>query len=387
MMMRSSNPIPSLKRDKEGCHAHAFSGLNIKMKGMTRSLFEGRIVVSRHKRLRKRSLSMRRRGTGRGRSSLVFQAFCRSWFTSPCLPPLHVGRMLLALWQNATEVFLHRRSAHLPGQRSFYKAVPVAGLLLAFSLTGCAPDIAETDFYSLHPEEEAEAVIQTLGTQTVGDVELTLLARTQPYTGYNRFLLQAMQAGQALDEATIRLVPTRDGQTVPLETPASVQADADGYLEAGAFFLQPKGTEQTWNVGVELEAPGMSVEAAFTVTVRDSLWMQTVVDPQSETTYYISWVQPARPTTGEDVLEIAIHQTTDSGFVPVENARLDLYPYMDMGGGEGHSTPYDAPTHEARGFYRGTINFIMAGGWDLTLFLEQSQGERDAVVFKGFTVY
>lgn len=277
-----------------------------------------------------------------------------------------------------------RNTKLLPSVRT---RLSLLGLILVISAPGCAPDIAETDFYSLHPEEEVEATLQTLGTQTVGSVEVTLLSRTQPHTGYNRLLLQATQNGSAVDEASVQLVPMRDGQIGPLESAALVQADADGYLEAGAFFLQPKGTEQTWDVEVALDVANTSVVASFVVTVRDSLWMQTVVDPQTAAVYYISWVQPIRPTTGEDVLEMAIHQATDTGFAPVEHLALDLYPYMDMGAGEGHSTPYETPVHEVSGFYRGTINFIMAGGWDLTLFIEQSAAVRDTVVFNGFTVY
>ncbi len=61
---------------------------------------------------------------------------------------------------------------------------------------------------------------------------------------------------------------------------------------------------------------------------------------------------------------------------------LDLYPYMDMGAGEGHSTPFLAPTHVGDGHYRGEVNFIMSGGWDMTV--RMSGGEE--VIFKGFTV-
>lgn len=252
---------------------------------------------------------------------------------------------------------------------------------------GCAPDISETDFYSLHPEEEVEAEALTLGAQTVGAWELVLKARTAPHVGYNRLLIEATRGGTAVEEATVQLAPRRQGQTAPLYAPVTVQADAEGYLEAGAFFLQPKGDAQTWTVQMALEALGQSVVVDWDVTVRDSLWMQTLAHPLTGATYYLSWVQPARPITGEDVLIFAIHKATTTGFAPVRDVQLDVYPYMDMGAGEGHSTPYEAPQHDAGGLYRGTINFIMSGGWDLTLFVDHPSAPRDTVVFRGFTVY
>lgn len=267
------------------------------------------------------------------------------------------------------------------------RAIGVALCMVALGLFGCAPDIGETDFYSLHPEEEVESEVLTLGTQTVGSWTLALKARTALHVGYNRLLIEAVQGDAPVEKATVQLTPRRQGQAAPLDAPVTVQADADGYLGVGAYFLQPKGDAQAWMIQMVLETQGQSVVADFDVTVQDSLWMQTLLHPETGATYYLSWVQPVRPTTGEDDLAFAIHEATTTGFVPVTDVQLDAYPYMDMGAGEGHSTPYEAPTHDANGLYRGQINFIMSGGWDLTLFIDHSSAPRDTVVFRGFTVY
>ncbi|NND69985.1 MAG: hypothetical protein HKN43_00240, partial [Rhodothermales bacterium] len=76
----------------------------------------------------------------------------------------------------------------------------------------------------------------------------------------------------------------------------------------------------------------------------------------------------------------------EQGFIPVTDAQIDLYPYMDMGAGEGHSTPFEKPVHIGDGEYRGMVNFIMAGGWDMTVYVQRPLSAPDTVLFQGFIV-
>ena len=64
----------------------------------------------------------------------------------------------------------------------------------------------------------------------------------------------------------------------------------------------------------------------------------------------------------------------------------DLYPYMDMGGGDGHSTPYDDFTAED-GRYRWMVDFIMSGGWEMTVTLTPPGESQQTFRFVGYTVY
>ena len=59
-------------------------------------------------------------------------------------------------------------------------------------------------------------------------------------------------------------------------------------------------------------------------------------------------------------------------FPPVNSAELVVYPYMDMGGGSGHSTPFETPVAMGEGMYTGSINYSMSGTWttDITLQIE-----------------
>jgi len=56
-------------------------------------------------------------------------------------------------------------------------------------------------------------------------------------------------------------------------------------------------------------------------------------------------------------------------FPPVADAELEIYPYMDMGGGSGHSTEFNPPEATGNGYYEGSINYSMSGTWTTSVTL------------------
>ena len=76
-----------------------------------------------------------------------------------------------------------------------------------------------------------------------------------------------------------------------------------------------------------------------------------------------------------------------NGYEAYNAASVDLYPYMDMGGGEGHSTPFESPVFVRDGRYAGEVDFIMAGGWEMTVYLQLDQVEQHVVKYENFYVY
>lgn len=73
---------------------------------------------------------------------------------------------------------------------------------------------------------------------------------------------------------------------------------------------------------------------------------------------------------------------TMMSFPPVENAVLEIYPYMDMGGGSGHSTEFTAPEAEGSGYYEGSINYSMSGTWTTSVTLTAGDATLPEVVFE-----
>ncbi|MEM6646134.1 MAG: FixH family protein [Bacteroidota bacterium] len=262
------------------------------------------------------------------------------------------------------------------------KAAAVLSLVL---LTACAPDITETDFYQRHPDpselEPPEAM--TIAESTADGFTLTLAAREALHAGYNRVLVKVVEGEAVVPFATVQLRATLGDRTAPVDRASVGEPDEDGFVEAGVYFLQPKGEAQTWALELAVAAEGRTVQTTFEVAVEDALWMQAL---DQDEPLYLSWVQPSRPVTGDDAYILALHRPTDTGFEAVTDAALDLYPYMDMGGGDGHSTPFAAPTHQAEGIYEGRVNFIMAGGWDMTVYVQRGS-DRAEVLFDDFIVY
>gem|GEM_PF-609134 len=256
-------------------------------------------------------------------------------------------------------------------------------------LHGCAPDISETEFFREHPEavDTGFNVIE-LGQANSDGLSFRLLAPEALHIGYSTIWVEILDNGVEVPDASIDVTPIWGNpvQAVvpPFSTVPASKMDEGGRFEASPFFLQPVDQDGQWELHVDFTAASKSGTVVFNVDVDEDIWVQHVTENGG---YYVSWVLPERPTTGNDVIQFALHRLTDSGFTPVEDAEFDLYPYMDMGAGEGHSTPFEAPVHSGDGLYTGQVNFIMSGGWDMTAYITRSAAEQDTVVFKGFTVY
>ena len=264
----------------------------------------------------------------------------------------------------------------------------VLGALLLLG-AGCAPDITETDFYREHPEEtDPRETFVELGTQSDGGMTFRLLAPDSIRIGHSTVWIEAAQGETPVSSGRFTITPRWVNETrtliSPLAAALATTTEVEGRFEGVPFFLQPAGENGHWMLHIEYEAGGRQGTLMFPIGVTPDLWVQHVEEAED---YYVSWVQPVRPATGNAVFEVALHCLTDEGFVPIEGAVLDLYPYMDMGAGEGHSTPYEAPAHVRDGAYRGTVNFIMSGGWDMTVYVRRPGAPADTVIFKGFTVH
>ena len=237
-------------------------------------------------------------------------------------------------------------------------------------LAGCAPDITETDFFSRHPDplatEEGKVI---LASHTNDSIRIRVLSENGLHAGFNPLLFETEGDVSELT-ATLFL----DSGITRIESPLGSTVFTSG---ESAHILNP-GISGDWTLELSWVTNQGRFTTLYPVEVADDIWVQQIEGAPT----FISWIAPAAPKTGSAVFEIAIHSFDGRSFSPVTSASPDLYPYMDMGAGEGHSTPFLAPTHVGDGHYRGEVNFIMSGGWDMTV--RMSGGEE--VIFKGFTV-
>ncbi|OZC03548.1 hypothetical protein [Rubricoccus marinus] len=261
---------------------------------------------------------------------------------------------------------------------------------LLILVAGCVPDgLEDFDFQGLQPPPPPDELTgdALVGTASGGGLDVELYAaRGGAHLGYVRLGLRVARSGEAVRDARIVISATPEagpasGVALPVENPATA-ADADGFFRGAAFLLTPDTTARDFTIRASVETlDGASGEVTFAVEARNDLWMQKDGD------LLVSWIDPLRPVVGNNLFTVAALRWTGSAFVPADGLGADLYPYMDMGGGDGHSTPHSAPEALGDGRYSWDVDFIMSGGWEMTVTLTPP-GESDATArFVGYTVY
>lgn len=258
--------------------------------------------------------------------------------------------------------------------------------LIALFLTGCTPSITDTDFFREHPTEvHTEDTSIELGVVRDGQLTIRMSAPDSLRTGGNVLWADVMinesPASNGSFAVLVRWVSGIRTVESPLGEVKLSTTDTPGRFEGRSLFVAPRNEEGHWQLQITYETGGESGEAILPVDIQSSIWIQYANG------YYVSWVQPVRPVTGLDVIEFALHRLENEVFLSLENAEIELFPWMDMGAEQGHSTPYEAPKHVHHGRYRGRINFIMTGKWEMTVFIQQQGTAPDTVHFNGFTVY
>jgi hypothetical protein len=263
------------------------------------------------------------------------------------------------------------------------------------ALAGCLPDgLTEYDFDTLRPprpEPEADRVFERVGEAEAGTLRVVLYAEGGPHVGYTRLRVGVTdRAGAPVRQARVSVAAEvargAGWAAAPVEGPETTTADAEGYFSAAAFlFPEAAGRPARLRVGVEADGHA-AASATFEVAVAaDPLGVRVVAADGA--VYHAAWVQPQRAVVGENAFEARLFQEAPGGFAPLGGAEVQLYPYMDMGGGEGHSTPFEPPFETEAGRWRSRINFIMAGGWELSLYVRRAGLARDTVRFAPFVVH
>ncbi len=259
-------------------------------------------------------------------------------------------------------------------------------LFLLLLVAGCVPDTLDFDFRELQPPpppDEARGEVE-VGTATDGGLTVALTAeRGGPHLGYVRLGFAVTDAsGQAITNAAVSVAATsRSGPATGVALPVESPVLEDGVFRGGAFLLALEAEPQGFTIMATVEADGRRAEVDFPVEARADVWMQATGD------LIVSWVDPLRPTVGVNPYSVAVHRWTGTAFVPADDLEADLYPYMDMGGGDGHSTPFARFREPSPGLYAWDVDFIMSGGWDMTVRLTPPGATEQSVMFEGYTVY
>lgn len=252
--------------------------------------------------------------------------------------------------------------------------ITIAIIALVFSATSC--DTSNSD-----PELDLIPV----NSVTVNGYTVSLEAEKELETGANYLYWKIDQGGDPVDIRSLTISPMMDMETMthsaPYTQPEEAEED-DRYLKNRAIFIMPSGSMGSWTINFELVTQSDEIITGEMPIEVASSWKLNSVR-KDDKVYFITWYAPQTPKSGNNDLIFMVH-TRESmmNFPPVTNAKLEIYPYMDMGGGSGHSTEFTKPVAAGNGFYEGTINYSMSGTWTTSVQLIIENDTLPEVVFE-----
>lgn len=232
------------------------------------------------------------------------------------------------------------------------------------------------------PELEASL----LSTASIDGYSIELFSENDLRTGYNNLYWKVSKDGEVIELDSFSAMPimhmTQMSHSCPYTSPEKM-ADYTDYYQSSANFIMPSGEMGYWEVQIEFTTKSdEAISGEIDIDVESS-WMLTSTQSNNGNVYFISWYAPETPKTGNQDLTFMIHKRESMmSFPAVSDAELEVYPYMDMGGGEGHSTPFETPEAIGSGMYEGSINYSMSGTWTTTVKVITETDTTSAVTFE-----
>ena len=267
-------------------------------------------------------------------------------------------------------------------------------IFLALLCQACVPEhLTDYDYKALQPPStlEPEKGLVLIGDKQLNGVKVELYIYNGAHTGFNQVQIKLIDVDSGLEfsESTVQLDPQfildNEEWDVVFENPAD-RTNEEGFFVGSLLLNPPEAMAGEFSLNIYFETPdSREGTVSFELNVEESIWMQRV--QTGDALFFVSWVKPTRPIVGSNVFEIDIRKLSGNGYEAYNAASVDLYPYMDMGGGEGHSTPFESPVFIQEARYAGEVDFIMAGGWEMTVYLQLDQVEQHVVKYENFYVY
>lgn len=250
--------------------------------------------------------------------------------------------------------------------------------LLVFTLSSC--DVSNSS------DSEPELDLITIGSVTSDGYTISLESESLLETGANQLYWKIDRDGDLITPGSITITPLMDMGNMIHSTPfqqPEVASEDNRYFSNMAVFIMASGSMGSWSIGFEITLPNQEVLTGEITVEVNSSWRLTSVRDDNDKIFFITWLQPRQPVTGNNTLGFMVH-TRESmmSFPPVEDAELEIYPYMDMGGGSGHSTEINPPEALGNGYYEGSINYSMSGTWTTSVTLTTGDVTLPEVMFE-----
>ena len=196
------------------------------------------------------------------------------------------------------------------------------------------------------PQNNDEPILEAepISTTSIGGYSIELLSDETLATGFNQLYWRISKDGKLVEANSFSAVPimhmTSMSHSCPYTSPV-LQPEFEQVYSSSAHFIMPSGQIGYWEFQVSFTTQQEElIEGTVAIEVA-SYWGLNSTQGSDGTRYFITWNKPSVPKSGNQDWELFIHKRESvMSFLPVTNAELSVYPYMDMGGGEGHSTPF-----------------------------------------------
>lgn len=199
----------------------------------------------------------------------------------------------------------------------------------------------------------------------------------EPETGYNEIYVALYDSvdGSRLSRGHFDVLPMMDMGTMQHSSPVENTEDTtttDGYFKAGVIFSMPGNSSQWWldisfhnhkNERFGTGKLGLAVKSST-----PSKFKSTVIAKDSNSSVFISLVNPSKPIVGINDFEVVLNRKQNMmDYAPVEDYTIEIEPTMPS---MGHGSPNNInPIHTVNGHYKGKVNFTMSGLWQIKLKL------------------
>ena len=227
-----------------------------------------------------------------------------------------------------------------------------------------------------------------INSVTADGVTVSLFAEKEIETGANDLYWKVEENGNSVDIKSFSITPLMEMATMTHSTPYKnpvLFKENENYYHNMAVFIMPSGEMGTWAIPFEIETmTGKIIAGEVPIEVNSSWKLTSVRDANNNNkVYFITWLAPQKPVSGNNDLMFMVHtRETMMSFPAVSDAELIVYPYMDMGGGQGHSTDFTTPVAMGDGMYEGDINYSMSGVWTTSVRLVMANDTLPEVVFE-----
>jgi len=196
-------------------------------------------------------------------------------------------------------------------------------------------------------------------------------------TGYNEVYVALFDSadGTQLSRGHFDITPMMNMGSMMHSSPVENTEDTtttNGYFKCAVVFSMP-GTSTQWflNLNFHNHKNNLEGEGSIGVNVSDASparFRSTVLALDSNSKVFISYILPSNPKVGINDFEIVLHKKASMmDYFPIENYAVEIVPEMPS---MGHGSPNNVnPVHNAKGHYKGKVNFTMTGLWQVKLKL------------------